>query len=169
MIEKYIKGKTAVFIDAANIFYSQRTLNWKISFKKLAKYLKLSCNLFGIYFYYSKSDRSGNQESFFDILKDAGFILKIKPLKIIKTRDGKHLDKGNLDVEIAMDIMLNKDKFETIILMSGDSDFEAILRHLKELGKRIIVMSTRGHISKELIKSSHKYIDLRKLKKELEL
>jgi len=167
MIQKYVIGKTAVFIDAANIFYSQRTLKWKISFKKLYKYLKHNCNLHKVYFYYTKSERSIKQKEFFEILEDTGYILKIKPLKVIKRREGDIIEKGNVDVELTMDIMLNMNMFDTIILMSGDSDFESILRYLRENGKRIIVVSTRGHISKELIRCSHKYIDFRKLRKEL--
>ena len=32
--------KAAVFIDAANVIYSQRTLKWQIDFKKLMDYFK---------------------------------------------------------------------------------------------------------------------------------
>jgi len=32
MISKFIRGRVYVFIDAANIFYAQRTLGWKISY-----------------------------------------------------------------------------------------------------------------------------------------
>lgn len=115
MIQKYVIGKTAVFIDAANIFYSQRTLKWKISFKKLYKYLKNNCNLLKVYFYYTKSERSIKQKEFFEILEDTGYILKIKPLKVIKRKHGDIIEKGNVDVELTMDIMLNIGNFDTII------------------------------------------------------
>ncbi|MDD5750777.1 MAG: hypothetical protein PHU56_04030 [Candidatus Pacebacteria bacterium] len=35
---------------------------------------------------------------------------------------------------------------------------------MKNKGKIVIVVSAKNHISKELIDSSHKYIDLKKLK-----
>jgi len=44
MVGPFVKGKTAVFIDAANIFYSQKTLKWRIDYGKLlerAKYIPL--------------------------------------------------------------------------------------------------------------------------------
>jgi len=50
--------------------------------------------------------------------------------------------------------------------MSGDSDFASLLDELKERRKWVIVMSTRGHISKELLDRA-KYLDLRKLKGEI--
>jgi hypothetical protein len=40
MLEKFIKGKTAVFIDAANIELSAKDLNFRIDYKKLYNWLK---------------------------------------------------------------------------------------------------------------------------------
>ena len=42
MIQKYTKGKIAIFIDASNIYFSQKTLGWQIDFKKLKKYIMLT-------------------------------------------------------------------------------------------------------------------------------
>jgi len=41
MLKKYTKGKVAVFIDAANILYSQQTLGWRIDYQKLRDYLQI--------------------------------------------------------------------------------------------------------------------------------
>ena len=59
-----------------------------------------------------------------------------------------------------------KDKYDTAILLSGDSDFSVPIDRIKKAGKRIIVMSTRGHISKELLERA-KFVDFRKLKQEI--
>ncbi len=58
------------------------------------------------------------------------------------------------------------DKYDTAILVSGDSDFGPPIDRIKKKGKRIIVMSTKGHISRELIEKA-KYINLKKLKNEI--
>jgi uncharacterized LabA/DUF88 family protein len=50
--------------------------------------------------------------------------------------------------------------------MSGDSDFSIPIDKIKKKGKRIIVISTRGHISRELLERA-KFVDLRKLKNEI--
>lgn len=52
------------------------------------------------------------------------------------------------------------------MLISGDSDFSVPVDRIKKVGKWIIVMSTRGHISKELLERA-KFIDLRKIKAEI--
>ncbi|HLD61816.1 MAG TPA: NYN domain-containing protein, partial [Patescibacteria group bacterium] len=71
--------------------------------------------------------------------------------------------KGNLDVELTIDVLGNINNFETLILMSGDSDFAPLLDAVKARHKRVLVMSTKGHISKELLDRA-KYVNLRKLK-----
>ncbi len=45
MLAQFTKGRTAVFIDASNILYSQRTLGWRIDYRKLADYLDVELAL----------------------------------------------------------------------------------------------------------------------------
>ena len=73
--------------------------------------------------------------------------------------------KGNLDVELTIDILETKDKYDTMILISGDSDFEPLLRLMKKkYKKRCLVIATKHSISIELIKCA-KYVNFNKLKK----
>ncbi|MEW6610815.1 MAG: NYN domain-containing protein [Patescibacteria group bacterium] len=55
------------------------------------------------------------------------------------------------------------------LLLSGDNDFVPVVRRLRERGKRIIVMSAKRHVSRELIQLAHKYVNLKKLKDRIEL
>ena len=162
--EKLKKAKrVAVFIDAANILYAQQTLGWRVDYKKLIKLFKDTFKITFVGFYYGKISENKGQERFFEMLKDQGYTLKTKPVKYIKTPKGTIL-KGNLDIELAFDILTLKNKFDTCILLSGDSDFEIILKYLRSIKKRVIVVSTKGHVSIELIKNCDKYVNLKKLK-----
>lgn len=167
MIKKFIKGKVYVFIDAANTFYAQHTLGWKISYEKLMKYFKKECGKDTKCFIYAAYDESKQSEQkFLDMLDINGYILRIKAIKKIKVAAHRDKHKGNLDMELAFEMADLADKYDTAILMSGDSDFSVPIDRIKKEGKRIIVMSTRGRISRELLERA-KYIDLRKLKKEI--
>ncbi|MCK5510215.1 NYN domain-containing protein [Candidatus Parcubacteria bacterium] len=163
MISRFIKGKTYVFIDASNIFYSQQTLKWKVDYKKFKKYLEKETNLEKIYFYSGKVGDNLKQNNFLNKLKNLGYIVKVKEVKVIKVSSGVYEKKGNLDIELAVDLIKNINKFNSCILVSGDSDFAVLVDEMKKLKKRVVVLSTRGHISRELIERA-KYIDLRKLK-----
>jgi uncharacterized LabA/DUF88 family protein len=96
-------------------------------------------------------------------LESYGYIVKAKEVKRIEVASNIYERKGNLDVELTIDALKSSDDFDTCILMSGDSDFAPLLDELKARKKWVIVMSTRGHISKELLNRA-KYVDLRKLK-----
>lgn len=167
MISKFVKGKVYVFIDIENIFYSQRTLGWKISYKKLIEYLKRECGQEMKCFVYSgKDENNSKQLKFLDMLEMNGYIVRTKVIKKIRREDGGYKWKNNLDMELAFEMIDVIDKYDTAVLLSGDSDFYLPIDRIKKAGKRIIVMSTRGHISRELLERA-KYIDLRKLKQEI--
>ena len=50
MIDRFIKGRVNVFVDAANILYSQKTLRWRVDYEKLKKYFESECDRRAIYF-----------------------------------------------------------------------------------------------------------------------
>ncbi len=166
MISKFVKGKVYVFIDAENVFYTQRTLGWKISYKKLMKYFRKECGG-GIkcFIYSGKDENNTRQQKFLDMLEINGYIVRTKAVKKIRSPHG-YKWKNNLDIELAFEMVDTKDKYDTAVLVSGDSDFAAPIDRIKKSGKRIIVISTRGHISKELLERA-KFFDLRKIKEEV--
>ena len=163
MINKFVKGEVYVFIDAANILYSQQTLGWRIDYTKLKEYFQKECNLGGIYFYTGRVGENHKQNAFLEKLKQLGYIVKAKEVKRIKVSKSAYEWKGNLDVELTIDVLGNIDNFDTLILMSGDSDFAPLLDAVQARHKRTIVMSTKGHIAKELLNRA-KYVNLKKLK-----
>ncbi|OGZ56487.1 MAG: hypothetical protein A3H64_01055 [Candidatus Ryanbacteria bacterium RIFCSPLOWO2_02_FULL_45_11c] len=168
MIRQFIKGRVYVFIDAENVFYAQRTLGWKISYEKLMRYIKQECgNNTKCFLYKGVDEFNTKQQKFLDMLSITGYILRTKTVKRIQDRkSGKEKWKGNLDMELAFEMVDTQSKYDTAVLFSGDSDFAVPIDRIKKGGKWIMVISTRGHISRELLERA-KYIDLRKLKNEI--
>ena len=169
MINKFIKDRTYIFIDAANLESSVKSLDWWIDYRKLYKFFKTKTKLAGIR-HYCVRHNDKRQDEFFTVLKRQGFKLITKPLKIITETDKSKGDlrKANFDVEIALDAYLLKDSYDTMVLFSGDSDFDYLIKKLRMEGKRAVVISTKYHISRELIASCNKYLDLKKLKPYIE-
>ncbi len=164
MIKNLVKGKVYIFIDGENVFYSQRTLGWRISYHKLMKYFHNECGKSTKCFIYTGLDEDNTkQKKFIDMLDLTGYITRTKVIKKIRRKDGSYQWKNNLDIELALEMVEFKDKFDTAILVSGDSDFAVVLDKLKQAKKRVLVMSTRGHVARELLERA-KFIDLRKLK-----
>ena len=166
MIGQFVKGRVYVFVDAANILYSQQTLHWRVDYRKLKEYFKKECDLKAIYFYTGWVGENHKQNSFIKKLEQFGYIVKAKEVKRIKISKSAYEWKGNLDVELTIDVLGNISDFDTLILMSGDSDFAPLLDAVKSRHKRALVMSTKGHISKELLDRA-KYINIKKLKDKI--
>jgi uncharacterized LabA/DUF88 family protein len=69
MIGQFVEGKVYVFIDAENLFYTQRTLGWKISYEKLRRYFKKECGEGTKCFVYKGVDEfNAGQKKFLDML-----------------------------------------------------------------------------------------------------
>lgn len=160
--------KAAVFIDAANVIYSQRTLKWQIDFKKLMDYFKNNYKLDNVYFYFAYLRTNKKQQGFFNKLRQWGYKIRTKEVKLIKQSDGTILKKGNLDVELTIDAVKELRFYSTAILMSGDSDFHALVRYLQGKGKKVVVISSKGHVSFELLKAADRYINFNKLREFVE-
>lgn len=86
MIGKFTKGKTAVFIDAANIFYSEQTLGWRIDYHLLAEYLRRELSLTGLYYYTGIIEKNEKQRAFLKKLEFFGYAVTAKEVKFIKQR-----------------------------------------------------------------------------------
>ena len=77
---------------------------------------------------------------FLKTIRTFGYILRLKPIKHIRNYDGSIKSKSNCDVDLSLDVIRLKEKYDSIILCSGDGDFEILLRYLKELNKDILII-----------------------------
>ena len=97
-------------------------------------------------------------------------MVRHRKVKFIKDKTdgafgGHH--KGNIDVDLTIDAVHLRDDYDTFVLLSGDSDFGSLIKYLKAFKKRCIVMSTKGHVSIDLIRQA-KFIDFKKIRTEIE-
>lgn len=187
-MKKEKKPKIAVFVDQGNLWSSFKEMGWLIEPKNIKPFLEeyFEARVMKIFFYVAypkEGTRNYDLTPFHKFItflkKGLGFIIRSKPLKIInlKDKEGNFLlddngkiqtrEKGNFDVEIAIDTVLNINEFDQMVLMSGDCDFSALIEFIQEKGKQVFVFSTFGSISKELRHGADKYFDLNKFKDEL--
>ncbi len=164
-----------VFIDASNVWNIVKSERRFIEFKNLKKHFKDKFRADEVQvFYYDAYPKEGTRgysldgkHKFFTYLKKAlGFVVRKKELKRISEvcEDGAIVtEKGNMDVEITIDAVHHKAKYGTAILLSGDADFIALVRYLKNDGKKVFVYSSRGSISHEMKTGGDGYTDIREV------
>ncbi|OGF40518.1 hypothetical protein A2477_04750 [Candidatus Falkowbacteria bacterium RIFOXYC2_FULL_47_12] len=151
-------GRIVVFIDVANVVYSLRDLGWRMDYKKLQSYFQTQAKLVDIYFYYSTQKDNNGQANLLAMLARRGFRLAVKEVKIITIGKNEVMYKGNCDVELTIDMIDIMPAYDTAVLLSGDSDFAPLVKYVQRRGKRVIVVSTRGHIGRELIQAADRFI-----------
>ncbi|ARP40258.1 MULTISPECIES: NYN domain-containing protein [Vibrio] len=108
---------------------------------------------------YAISSQDPKQRQFHHILRGVGFNVKLKPF--IQRRDGSA--KGDWDVGIALDAIELAETVDTIVLVSGDGDFEILVERIKErFGKPVEVYGVPGLTAQNLIDSASKFVPIEK-------
>lgn len=173
------KYKTGVFIDGSNIFWGSLNLDkserWFVDYFKFKSYLKEKYKP-EFYKYYGAIDtepktdifkkRAETQEKMYLKLEGMGYDVITKPLKYIKNDDGSFQTKGDMDIELTMGIIESADDLDCIVLVSGDCDYNSLVKNMHAKGKYIRIMSFDELLSWELrtfaiknIRCSYKTLD----------
>jgi uncharacterized LabA/DUF88 family protein len=144
--------RVAFFIDGANTDGASRYAGYFIDFLKAREFFLASGSFYaGFYYVADFAAADGLQQSFFDFLSHAGYIVRRRRVKVIIDEDtGERIYKGNLDTEIVLDMMNTVDNYDVAFLFSGDSDFERAVDLLRARGKRLYVVTARAQLSREL-------------------
>ena len=104
---------------------------------------------------YAIARNHGKQQGFQQILRDIGFDVKLKPY--IQRKDGS--SKGDWDVGIALDLIELAEQVDTIVLATGDGDFDMALdRAIDRFGVRVEVYGVQLLTAASLIKSATSFI-----------
>ena len=117
------KKTVGIFVDVQNIYYTtQQAYQRKFNYRELWRRLDQEFNIV-IANAYAIHRGDQKQLNFQNALKAIGFTVKLKPY--IQRRDGSA--KGDWDVGIAIDVLDSARKLDTIVLLSGDGDFDQLL------------------------------------------
>ncbi len=118
--------KIAIFVDVQNIYYTTRqAFGRQFDYRAFWSQVTNRRSVITALTYAIERDNS-KQKSFQQILRDIGFEVKLKPF--IQRSDGSA--KGDWDVGIALDMVDWAEKVDTIVLASGDGDFDLALEYV---------------------------------------
>lgn len=119
--------KIAIFVDVQNIYYTTRqAYGRQFNYRKLWQQVSEQGDIVAATAY--AIHRSDDQQlKFQDALKHIGFTVKLKPF--IQRSDGS--SKGDWDVGITIDVMDTAKAVDTVILLSGDGDFDLLIKKIK--------------------------------------
>ena len=154
--------KAGVFIDDSNIYYAQKEADWKVDWKKFKSLLSEYCKI-SVFNYYIAIP-APNDVNYQSTERYIRYIEKIgkvrsKPLKYIKTAKAV-IRKGDVDIEIALDVVRNIDNLDVVFVASGDSDYLELKKWIvQDKKKHAVFVSFEDSMSWELRQGWHIYLN----------
>ncbi|MEM1312848.1 MAG: NYN domain-containing protein [Patescibacteria group bacterium] len=150
--------KVAVFIDGANLYFAANVANLHIDYKQIYSWFSSKCKLSNLNYYTAFDPDDEKQTLFLDEMDKTGYRIIKKPIKVYE-----NFTKGNMDIELAVDALMQKDDYEILILISGDGDFRYLVNALEEQDKTSIVLGIGGFTSFELHQEADNYFFLNRI------
>lgn len=170
----YPQERVAVFIDGANLYAAARALSVDIDYRKLRELFARQSRLLRVVYYTALADDQDYSplRPLVDWLDYNGYMMVTKPTKEYTDATGRKKIKGNMDIEIAVDVMAAADHTDHIVLFSGDGDFRSLVEAVQQKGVRVTVVSTIKSnppmIADELRRQADHFIELIELNKVLQ-
>jgi len=158
--------RIAVFIDGANLYAAARSLAFDIDYRKLLEEFKKHGRFIRAAYYTALVEDQDFSpiRPLVDWLDYNGYALVTKPARECADATGRRRFKGDMDVEIAVDMLQAADFAEHGFLFSGNGDFVPALEAVQRRGMRVSVVSTLKTnppmIADDLRRAADNFVDL---------
>src|SRR3954451_14277017 len=158
--------RVAVFIDGANLYAASRTLGFDVDYKNLLAHFRQRSYLVRAYYYTAllETEEYSPLRPLVDWLGYNGYSVVTKPAKEFTDTTGRRRVKGNMDIELAVDVLALVPHLYHVVLFSGDGDFRRLVEAVQGQGVRVTVISTirtqPAMIADDLRRQADAFIDL---------
>ena len=156
----------AIFIDGSNLFATAKTLNFDIDYSNLRNFFAKRSRLLRANYYTALIEDAEYSplRPLVDWLDYNGYTMITKPTKEFTDSKGERKIKGNMDMELAIDMMGMAEHVDHMVLFSGDGDFRRLVEAVQRKGVRVsVVSSTKTNppmVADELRRQADSFIEL---------
>jgi uncharacterized LabA/DUF88 family protein len=161
--------KVIVLIDGANLHSTMKTLSFDMDYRKLHDVFSGLGRFVRANYYTAMVEEQDFSpiRPLVDWLDYNGYSVVTKPAKEYTDTNGRRRYKGDMDIEIAVDLLQAADYADHAFLFSGDGDFVAAIEAAKRKGLRVTVVSTIKSnppmASDEIRRAADNFLDLTEL------
>ena len=158
--------RTALFIDGTNLYSASRNLGFDVDYRNMLEFFRAKTNVIRAYYYSAvlETEDYSPLKPLTDWLAYNGYTLITKPAREFTDAAGRRRVKGNMDVELAVDMLELAPKLDHVVLFSGDSDFRRLVEAVQRKGVRVSVVSTVRSsppmVGDELRRQADQFIEL---------
>lgn len=157
------RDRTITIIDYGNVEKWKNSLGWDVGIRELSQLIKhfsFGKEFLRRFYYgadYGKNEKStaliGWSKKVLETARNNRLNVISKRVKYIHDNNNTYgfAKKCDLDVEMSIDLVKERDSYDIIVLFSGDGDLMYATRYLKDTyGKECYVFGARGHIGREV-------------------
>jgi uncharacterized LabA/DUF88 family protein len=165
----YPQERIGLFIDGSNVYAAARALNFDIDYRRLLDVFAAKGRLIRAFYYTAliEDQEYSPIRPLIDWLDYNGYTMVTKPTKEFTDAMGRRKIKGNMDIELAIDVMEMAERLDHVVLFSGDGDFRRLVEAVQRRGVRVSVVSTiRSQppmIADELRRQADTFLELQDL------
>ena len=158
--------RTALFIDGANLYSASRSLGFDVDYRNLLEFFRSKTHVIRAYYYSAvlETEEYSPLKPLTDWLAYNGYTLVTKPAREFTDATGRRRIKGNMDIELAIDMLEMAPRLDHVVLFSGDSDFRRLVEAVQRQGVRVSVVSTVRStppmIADELRRQADQFLEL---------
>jgi uncharacterized LabA/DUF88 family protein len=140
----YPEERIGLFIDGANLHAAARALGFDIDYRRLLELFRKKGRLIRAFYYTAliEDQEYSPIRPLVDWLDYNGYTMVTKPTKEFTDATGRRKIKGNMDIELAIDVMEMAQHLDHVVIFSGDGDFRRLVEAVQRKGIRVTVVST---------------------------
>ena len=166
--------RIALFIDGSNLYAAAKMLGFDIDYKRLLEMFKGQGRLIRAFYYTAllEDQEYSPIRPLVDWLDYNGYTMVTKPTKEFTDAMGRRKIKGNMDIELAVDMMEMAEHLDHVILFSGDGDFRRLVDAVQRKGLCVTVVSTVASqppmVADELRRQADHFVELQDIQADIQ-
>lgn len=165
--------RIALFIDGANLYATSKQLGFDMDYRRLLREFQGRGNLIRAFYFTTliESEEYSSIRPLVDWLDYNGYRVITKAAKEFTDATGRRRIKGNMDIELAIEMLELAPHLDQIYLFSGDGDFRPLVEAVQRKGVKVSVVSTISTnppmVSDELRRQCDEFVDLAQLMQKI--
>lgn len=135
------------FIDGQNLYMNTHSNGWDVDLVKFRIYLREKYKVEKAYYFLGAVN--DDNQGLYELIQSAGFILVFREFN----QEMISKKKGNVDTDIVFTMLskiIDKEKFDKIVLVSGDGDYFKTVKYLIGKNKFLKLFAPNRHSTSTL-------------------
>lgn len=165
--------RLGLFIDGAHLYAASRNLGFDVDYKNLLGVFRRQARLVRAAYYTAlvENDDYSPLRPLVDWLGYNGYCVATKPARDYTDANGRRRVRGDVAVEMAVDVLTLAPRLDHAVILSGDGDLRRLVEGAQQQGLRVSVCSTirtqPAMVADELRRQADQFLDLADLAPEI--